>query len=107
MTDPILLLSTCESSEEAQRIATTLVEERLAACVNILPDILSIYRWHGVVERADEQLLLIKTTEEQRIALEDRLGQLHSYELPELLKISIAGGNEKYLAWLKAQVAAV
>jgi periplasmic divalent cation tolerance protein len=107
MPDPILLLSTCETSEEAQRIAITLVEERLAACVNIVPDILSIYRWHGVVERAGEQLLLIKTTEEQRAALEDRLMQLHSYDLPEILKISITGGNEKYLAWLKAQVAAV
>ncbi|MFZ0592925.1 MAG: divalent-cation tolerance protein CutA [Bryobacteraceae bacterium] len=107
MHDPILLLSTCDNEDEAQRLATALVEERLAACVNIIPGLTSIYRWHGVVERASEHLLLIKTTEEQRLALEDRLKQLHSYEVPEILKIPITGGHEKYLAWLKAQVAAV
>jgi periplasmic divalent cation tolerance protein len=107
MHDPILLLTTCDNETEAQRLATALVEERLAACVNIIAGLTSIYRWHGVVERANEHLLLIKTTEEQRLALEDRLKQLHSYEVPEILKIPITGGFEKYLAWLKAQVAAV
>ena len=107
MPDPILLISTCETAEQAKRLATTLVEERLAACVNILPDVTSIYRWHGVVEHSTEHLLLIKTTDEQQAALEDRLVQLHSYDVPEILKLSITGGNGKYLAWLKAQVAAV
>jgi periplasmic divalent cation tolerance protein len=107
MPNPILLLSTCETAEQAERIATALVEERLAACVNIIPGLTSVYRWHGVVERATEQLLLIKTMEEQRVALEQRLGELHSYEVPEILEVPITGGNQKYLTWLRAQVAAV
>ena len=107
MPNPILLLSTCESAEEAERIATALVEERLAACVNIVPGLTSVYRWHGVVERATEQLLLMKTTEEQRAALQQRLGELHSYEVQEILELPITGGNQKYLTWLRAQVASV
>ncbi|HXE13568.1 MAG TPA: divalent-cation tolerance protein CutA [Bryobacteraceae bacterium] len=107
MTDPILVLSTCDTADEAERIATVLVEERLAACVNIIPGLTSIYRWHGVVERAAEQLLLIKTTGEQRAALEERLGEIHSYEVPEILELPITGGNQKYLTWLRVQVAAV
>jgi periplasmic divalent cation tolerance protein len=107
MHNPILLLSTCETAEQAEHIATALVEERLAACVSIIPGLTSVYRWHGVVERATEQLLLIKTTEEQRVALEQRLGEIHSYETPEILEVPITGGSQKYLSWLRAQVAAV
>ena len=107
MPNPILLLSTCDTAEQAERIATTLVEERLAACVNIVPGLTSVYRWHGVMERATEQLLLIKTTGEQRAAIEERLGEIHSYEVPEILELPITGGNQKYLTWLRAQVASV
>jgi|SRR5689334_16690308 periplasmic divalent cation tolerance protein len=100
MPQPILILSTCESRDQGERIAHALVAERLAACVNIVPGITSVYRWMGAVETASEHLLIIKTTEEKSAAVEERIVLLHSYDTPELLRIPIEGGSQKYFAWL-------
>lgn len=104
MTESVVILCTCESEAQAERIAAALVGERLAACVNILPPIRSIYRWNEVVEDAREILLLIKSTAERFPALRDRITALHSYETPEIIALPIAAGFEKYLAWLGEQV---
>jgi periplasmic divalent cation tolerance protein len=97
-------LCTCGSREEAERLATILVEERLAACVNILPGVHSVYRWQGKVETASEHLLFMKTTEERQRALERRIGELHSYDTPELISLAIVSGSKKYLTWVADQV---
>jgi periplasmic divalent cation tolerance protein len=89
---------------DAERIARALVEERLAACVNVVPGVLSIYRWKGNVEQEAELILVIKTLGEKVEALNARLVELHPYELPEVVVIPIAGGHAPYLAWLEEQV---
>jgi periplasmic divalent cation tolerance protein len=104
MTDERVVLVTAGSREEAERLAETLVGERLAACVNLVGPIRSIYRWKGEVCRDDEQLLVIKTTRESCAALERRVRELHSYDVPEVLVLPIEGGSEAYLAWLREQV---
>lgn len=104
MTDALLLLSTCSERAHADRIAIALVEERLAACVNIVEGIESIFRWKGNIERASEVLLLIKTTAQRVPQLRERLAALHSYDTPEIIVFPIADGSEKYLAWLREQV---
>ena len=104
MSQVLIVFCSCGAEEEATRIASALVEERLAACVNILPGMQSIYRWHGVIERAGELLLLIKTTEAQLAALRVRIEALHSYDTPEVIALPIAGGSERYLAWLREQL---
>lgn len=86
------------------RLAETLVGERLAACVNMPPPVTSMYRWQGEVEKAEEILLIIKTTSERFDALRDRILQLHSYETPEIIAIPIVAGSEPYLQWLREQV---
>jgi periplasmic divalent cation tolerance protein len=100
----VIGLCTCGSDEEASRIANALVEARLAACVNILPPIRSIYRWQGQIETAAEVLLLIKTTEERFSALQQRIRDLHSYKTPEIIAVPIVAGLEKYLTWVREQV---
>ncbi|EKH6407913.1 divalent-cation tolerance protein CutA, partial [Klebsiella pneumoniae] len=87
----------------AERIATALVAERLAACVNLLPGLRSVYRWQRKVEAAAEVLLLVKTSAEAYPALQERLRQLHPYELPELLAVEAASGLPEYLQWLAAE----
>ncbi len=104
MTDKRLVLTTCGSAEEARRIAHELVERRLAACVNIVPQIESVYRWKGEVETAAEWLLLIKTTAEACERLRDALGKLHSYDVPECIQIAIEDGSAVYLEWLADSV---
>lgn len=104
MTDAIAVLCTCGSKPDALRIANALVEARLAACVNVLPGVKSVYRWQGKIETEQEVLLLIKTTAERFPALRDRIVDLHPYETPEILTLSIAEGSDKYLAWLREQV---
>jgi periplasmic divalent cation tolerance protein len=100
-TPPALIcFCTCPESGTAERIATTLVDERLAACVNILPGLRSIYRWQDRVETADEVLLLVKTSAAAYPALQDRLRELHPYELPELLAVESASGLPAYLQWV-------
>ncbi len=95
-----IVLTTAANPEEAQRIARTLVEERLAACATLVPSVRSIYRWEGKVEDASETLILIKTGAQQLDALESRLHALHSYETPEFLVIETARGSSAYLAWM-------
>lgn len=101
---PVLLcLCTCPDSTSAGLIAETLVDERLAACVSQLPGLRSVYRWQGQVERADEVMLLIKTTDARLGALGERLRQLHPSELPELIAVEAAGGLAPYLEWVIQQ----
>jgi len=95
-------LSTASSQEEARKIAETLVEEQLAACVSIVPNIHSIYKWKGSVERTEESLLVIKTTQQHAARIIQRIGQLHSYEVPEVIFLPISSGAENYLAWLSS-----
>jgi periplasmic divalent cation tolerance protein len=95
-----LVLSTCADGEIAVRIAETLVGEGLAACVNIIPAVRSIYKWQGKVESAAEHQLLLKTTEDRYPRLQARLRELHPYELPEILAVPIVDGLPDYLSWL-------
>ena len=94
---------TCPDAASAERLAGALVGERLAACVQVLPGVRSVYRWQGAVERADEVLLLVKTTRERLDALAARVRALHPYELPELVAVEAAGGLPDYLAWVAAE----
>lgn len=105
MTDKLLVLTTAPSEAGAKKIAHALVEERLAACVNIVPKIHSVYRWQGKVESADEFLLLIKTTRDREEQVRSAIQDLHTYELPECIVIAIDGGSEEYLQWLSESVA--
>lgn len=101
MTAAVLLcFATCPDTTCAERIATALVEEQLAACINIVPGLHSVYRWQGAVEHAGELLLLIKTTREHYPALQARLLQLHPHELPELIAVEPAEGLPAYLRWV-------
>jgi periplasmic divalent cation tolerance protein len=99
-----VVLSAIGRQPDAQRIAHTLVEERLAACVNVIPGVMSVYRWKSVVEQEPEVLLVIKTIGERVAPLKARLLQLHPYELPEVVVIPIGGGHQPYLDWLAEQV---
>jgi len=104
VTAPVVVLSAIGAQSDAERVATSLVEERLAACVNIVPGVVSIYRWKGNVEQEPELMLVIKTLAERVEALKARLVQLHPYELPEVVVIPIGGGHAPYLAWIEEQV---
>jgi periplasmic divalent cation tolerance protein len=99
-----IVLTTAGSVEEARHIAQELVELRLAACVNIVPQIESFYRWEEKVERATEWLLLIKTTAEVFERVRDTIQQLHSYDLPECVMLEINDGSSRYLKWLVENV---
>jgi periplasmic divalent cation tolerance protein len=98
-----LCFCTCPDEAVARRTADALVEERLAACVNVLPGLRSVYRWEGAIQRADEVLLLIKTTRERVESLTARVASLHPYELPELVAVEVAGGLAAYLDWVEEQ----
>jgi periplasmic divalent cation tolerance protein len=105
MTDKIVVLCTCASFEEGERLARALVEARLAACVNLLPGARSIYRWQEHIESAEECLLAIKSSRGQFEALRARIEELHSYEVPEVLALSVVDGSPKYLDWLSGNLA--
>lgn len=100
MTDKIVVLSTCETEAEAAAIAAGLVENRLAACVNIVRNVSSVYRWQGKVETATELLLVIKTSRELLAEVRSAIERTHSYELPECIALQIVDGSERYLEWL-------
>jgi periplasmic divalent cation tolerance protein len=100
--DLIVAFSTAGSPEQARRIATALVAEQLAACVNIVDHIHSIYRWEGAIESAAESLMLIKTRANLLPTIESRLRELHSYDVPELIAVSIEWGAPPYVDWLLA-----
>ena len=102
--NPLLVLTTCESSRQAQQLADVLVEGRLAACVNTVNNVSSTYRWAGKVERGQEFLLLIKTTEDRFGAIEKQIKSHSSYELPEVMAVRIRAGSKDYLDWVSASV---
>ena len=99
----LVCFCTCPDLDSAARLAETLVEERLAACVNVVPGLRSVYRWQGAVERSDEVLLLIKTTRPRLPALSARVLELHPHELPEVVAVEVAGGLSAYLDWVAEQ----
>lgn len=105
MTDAVVVLSTVARAEDAERLASALVERKLAACVNVVPGVLSIYRWKGEVERETERLLVIKTTSDRLAELQQVLVALHPYQVPEVLALPVGSGHEAYLAWLGESVA--
>jgi periplasmic divalent cation tolerance protein len=104
MTDKLLVLTTSGSETEARKIAQALVERRLAACVNIVPRIQSVYRWEGRVEHAEEFLLLIKTVKAREEPVRTAIHELHSYDLPECIAVPIDSGSAEYLKWLSDSV---
>ena len=100
-TSAIIIFITASSSEEAQKIATALVEEKLVACVNIIPQIKSIYWWEGKVCQDDEVMLISKTKQSLFTTLMDRVKALHSYEVPEIIAFPISEGSREYLSWIE------
>lgn len=101
----LIVLTTCGNALDAEALARALVEERLAACVNVLPAVASIYRWDDRVHRDQESLLVIKTTSERFHAVEQTIQARSSYELPEVLAIAAERGSSAYLEWLRDAVA--
>ena len=101
----LVCFCTCPDREVADGLAGALVAEGLAACVNVVPGLHSVYRWQGAIERSDETLLLIKTTQAGLPALSARIVELHPYELPEVVAVEVAGGLSAYLDWVAEQVA--
>jgi periplasmic divalent cation tolerance protein len=98
-----ILFSTINDLKEAEKISGALLEERLAACVNIVPGLLSIYRWKGNIERDQEYLMILKTSEAKLPQLIRRLTELHPYEVPEAVSFPIEQGHEPYLDWVRKQ----
>lgn len=106
MTDKIVVLSTCSTGVEAEKLARLLVEERLAACVSIVPRMQSFYRWQGAVETAEECLLLIKSARRLFEPLRAALEKAHSYEVPEVIAVPIVAGATAYLDWMDSNLGA-
>lgn len=104
MAEPLVVLMTAGSREEADRIAVALVAEMLAACVNVLPGVTSVYRWEGEVQRDEEWLLVAKSTRQVLDDLVRCVQALHSYDLPEIIALPIEGGSEAYLRWIDGEV---
>src|SRR5918996_5642405 len=105
MTEFIIVYVTAGSAEEADRLAQSLVGDRLAACVNRIKSVQSVYRWQGEVEQSNEELLVIKTRKELFPALETRVRELHSYSVPEIIALPVVAGSSGLLIWLGEQVA--
>jgi periplasmic divalent cation tolerance protein len=100
----VTMLVTAPDMETAEGLARALVEERLAACANVVPGVVSVYRWEGEVRRDAEVLMVLKTTESGAVALERRVVELHPYEVPEVLTLSVTGGHAPYLSWVRTAV---
>lgn len=96
----LVTLCTVPDRESGERIALALVEEHLAACVNLVPGVTSTYRWQGKVEKASECVLIIKTTSTRFEAVKNRLQALHTYDLPEIIALPITAGSDEYLKWI-------
>lgn len=107
MTGAVVVLATASDPMSAERLATLLVEARLAACVNVIPGVVSIYRWKDAVVRDGERLLVIKTTADRFEELKKRLVAEHGYDVPEVLAVPVADGHAPYLAWLEGAVSPV
>ena len=105
MTDKIVVLTTCASVEEAEKIARALVSKKMAACVNVLPSVRSIYRWKGEVEDAQETQLVIKSSRGLFDQVRAEIEKLHSYELAEVIALPIVDGSDGYLEWLARELA--
>ena len=105
MTDKIVVLTTCASAKEAQRLAHALVEKKLAACVNVLPGVRSVYHWKDAVEEEEEVLMLIKSSRALFDRLRSEIERQHSYELPEVIALPVVEGSESYLIWLDRELA--
>lgn len=103
MTDCIVVLITAPQEEEAAKIAKSLIDERLAACVNIVKNIRSLYRWQGTLEDEGEVLMVVKTQERLFEDLMHRVQQLHSYSVPEIIGLPIVKGFENYIQWIKEE----
>lgn len=101
---PIIVLITFPSREDAQKIATVLIDERLAACVNLVSGVRSLFVWEGVREEADEVLAVVKTSHDQLESLIRRVTSLHPYRTPEIIAVPIVGGEQRYLDWIKGSV---
>jgi periplasmic divalent cation tolerance protein len=104
MSEPVVVLMTAGSQEEAERIASALVGEMLAACVNVIPGVTSVYHWQGEIQHDQEWLLVAKSRRDVLDQLVRRVQALHSYDLPEIIALPLAGGSEAYLHWLDEQV---
>jgi periplasmic divalent cation tolerance protein len=104
MTDVRVVLTTAGSTEEARRIAYELVERRLAACVNVVTKLDSIYLWKGKVQEAEEYLLVIKTTKDLFPRVRDAIKEMHSYEVPEVISLAVEDGTEEYFKWIDDSV---
>jgi periplasmic divalent cation tolerance protein len=104
MSEQVVVLMTAGSQEQADEIAGALVKEMLAACVNVLPGVTSVYRWEGEVQRDQEWLLIAKSTREVLDDLVRRVQALHSYDLPEIIALPVVGGSEAYLRWIDGEV---
>jgi periplasmic divalent cation tolerance protein len=104
MTDKIIVFVTCESKEQAERIAESVVTEKLAACVNVVGGVRSCYVWERKLTWSDEVLLLIKTTRGRFGQLQERVKELHSYEVPEIVGVNIDDAFDKYIAWIDRQI---
>lgn len=102
--DVRIVYVTAADEAEGARIARVLVGESLAACVNIVPGVRSVYRWEGAIEEAEEAMLAIKTTAGRLEALDRRVRELHSYDLPEVVAVTVAGGSDAYLGWVRRSV---
>ena len=105
MNDPIIILTTVSSKKEAELIGSKLIDKELAACVNIIPNIKSIYRWKGKINKDSEYLLIIKTVKRAEEDIFENIRKLHSYDTPEMISIPITGGEKSYLNWLSKSVA--
>lgn len=101
-TDALLVLSTCPDADSGQRLARSLVEGRLAACVNLVGPVTSVYRWRDAIETAGEMLLVIKTTADRYPALEEGLRAAHPYEVPEIVAVPVQHGLNDYLEWVRS-----
>lgn len=101
-TDALLVLSTCPDADSGQRLARSLVEGHLAACVNLVGPVTSIYRWRDAIETAGEMLLVIKTTADRYPALEQGLRAAHPYEVPEIVAVPVQQGLNDYLEWVRS-----
>jgi len=104
MTDKIVVFSTASSADEAEKIARGLVNEHLAACVNVVPAIRSFYRWQGKIEDSAEFLLVIKSSRERFDSLRSSLEKMHSYEVPEVIALPIVDGAKNYLNWMDGEL---
>ncbi len=103
----VAVLTTAPNAEVAERIGETLVQERLAACANVVPGVRSIFRWKGAISRESEVLMILKTTTESLAALSRRVVELHPYEVPEVIALDVRTGHEPYLDWVRAEVGGI